>query len=504
MFFAGDQSDQKDVQTEVVSVSYDNFEVDWNHSDPAQTYAGEAAEVPGELKRRILWKTDLCILPVLTLLYGLQFADKVSVSPASMLGLQSDLGMEGNQYDWVGSSFYLGYLVGEIPMSMMIQKIPVSKAMVVMCIIWGTVLACSGAAQSYGGYITTRVLLGICESVVMPAFIILVSQWYPREEHYSRSCVWSSFNGFGIILTNAIGYGLYESKGPQGEGWRYIFIILGSITAAMSLLFVFHVPDNPHQAWFLTKEEKRWHIELIRHNKQGYGTHEIKMYQVWEALRDPRLYITFGAVVFNMLGNGISTFQNMLLSSMGFEKERSLLLGMSLGAGQLVAMLVVAVLSSKCLNQMRSVYVISTGCLTFIGLAMLSWGKSNASQYAGLLLYNMFAMATYNGFVSWVASNSLGYTKKLFSNALLMIGFCVGNIVSPECFLASQKPTYSTAKVTFAVGAAITVGLEITMLLINIRDNLKRDKKETPPKPEEGLDFADLTDFEQPGFRYAY
>lgn len=502
--FEKDENAYKTDLVEVKSIRDGGVDVDLSHVDLAEKFAREPAEVPADIKKRIQWKTDLCILPVLTLLYGLQFGDKVAVSPASMLGLRQDLGMVGNMYSWVGSSFYLGYIFAEIPISILVQKLPAAKAMGVICIIWGAVLACSGASQSYAAYISTRVLLGICESVVMPVFITIVSQWYPREVHYSRACVWSSFNGFGIILTNAIGYGLYENKGPSDGAWRFVFIILGSITAATSALFLFHVPDTPHQAWFLTEKEKRWHIEMIRHNKQGYGSHEIKYGQVWEALRDPRLYITFAAVVFNMLGNGISTFQNILLESMGFVKDRSLLLGMSLGGGQLVAMLVVGAISSNFFPQIRSVYVISTGCFTLLGLALLSWGPNYGSQFAGLLLYNMFCMATYNGFVSWVASNTLGHTKKLFSNALLMIAFCVGNIVSPECFLDSQKPSYTTAKTTFAAGAAVAVALEITMLVLNIWENQKRDKEGILEENSNGLEFADLTDYELRSFRYAY
>jgi ACS family allantoate permease-like MFS transporter len=42
--------------------------------------------------------------------YGLNFLDKTAISYASIMGLVEDLKLVGDQYQWLGSMFYFGYI----------------------------------------------------------------------------------------------------------------------------------------------------------------------------------------------------------------------------------------------------------------------------------------------------------------------------------------------------------------------------------------------------------
>ena len=44
-----------------------------------------------------------------------------------------------------------------------------------------------------------------------------------------------------------------------------------------------------------------------------------------------------------------------------------------------------------------------------------------------------------------VSSNVAGYTKKQLTGAALFTGYCVGNIIGPQTFKASEKPGYKSA-----------------------------------------------------------
>jgi hypothetical protein len=44
---------------------------------------------------------------------------------------------------------------------------------------------------------------------------------------------------------------------------------------------------------------------------------------------------------------------------------------------------------------------------------------------------------------SWAAANTAGHTKKIVVNTTVMIGFSLGNIVSPMSFQAKDAPQYS-------------------------------------------------------------
>lgn len=44
--------------------------------------------------------------------------------------------------------------------------------------------------------------------------------------------------------------------------------------------------------------------------------------------------------------------------------------------------------------------------------------------------------------LSLVTSNVAGFSKKSVVSSLLFIAYCVGNIVGPQFFLASEEPSY--------------------------------------------------------------
>ena len=93
--------------------------------DVAMNYAtGEKeVEIDEATNKRILRKIDLCLMPIMCLLYCFQFIDKMTNSFASVMGMREDLKMVGDQYSWSGTSFYLGYLAFEFPVSL-VTKVP--------------------------------------------------------------------------------------------------------------------------------------------------------------------------------------------------------------------------------------------------------------------------------------------------------------------------------------------------------------------------------------------
>lgn len=122
---------------------------------------------------RILRKTDLYIMPLCCFLYSVQFMDKVSNSYASVMGLRVDLHMDSYQYGWVGSAFYLGYLVLELPVSYLLQRLPMARTAACFIVLWGIVL-CLHATPNYAGFIFLRTVLGMLESAVTPVDLSMV------------------------------------------------------------------------------------------------------------------------------------------------------------------------------------------------------------------------------------------------------------------------------------------------------------------------------------------
>lgn len=58
--------------------------------------------------KRVLRKLDLRIVPILGLIYLMQYLDKNGINYASVYGLKKGTHLHGQEYSWLGSIFYFG------------------------------------------------------------------------------------------------------------------------------------------------------------------------------------------------------------------------------------------------------------------------------------------------------------------------------------------------------------------------------------------------------------
>lgn len=79
--------------------------------------------------KRLRWKIDLRLMPLLCITYALQSIDKTTLGYAAVFNLETDLNLKGTEYSWLGAIFYLGYLAWEFPTNMMLQKLPINYFM---------------------------------------------------------------------------------------------------------------------------------------------------------------------------------------------------------------------------------------------------------------------------------------------------------------------------------------------------------------------------------------
>lgn len=206
--------------------------------------------------------------------YGLNFLDKTSISYASIMGLEDGLKLEGDNYQWLGSMFYFGYLAFEYPTNRLLQKLPIGKFSAGMVIAWGTVLSCFAACENFAGAVAVRFFLGLTESAVTPGFALITSQWYTKKEQGTRTGIWFSFNGWAQIFGGLVAYGIargVEIHGSSLAPWKIIFLFTGLLTVVIGFIFLAVVPDNQLNARFLKKEDRILAIERIRVNQQGVG-----------------------------------------------------------------------------------------------------------------------------------------------------------------------------------------------------------------------------------------
>lgn len=86
--------------------------------------------------------------------------DKSTLGYSAIMGISEDAHLTSDQYSWLGSIFSLGYLFANIPCALIIQKVSLSKWIVMTMSIWGVLLAVMAACFSFGPLFALRILLG--------------------------------------------------------------------------------------------------------------------------------------------------------------------------------------------------------------------------------------------------------------------------------------------------------------------------------------------------------
>lgn len=113
--------------------------------------------------------------------------------------------------------------------------------------------------------------------------------------------------------------------------------------------------------------------------------------------------------------------------------------------------------------------------------------------------------------MSLITANTAGSTKRTTVSAIFFISYCVGNIIGPFAFKSSEAPRYPSGIIAIMVSYCV----EIVVLLVFSRYLSWRNKVKARDLVEKGLTttseeerafigFRDLTDMENPFFKYSY
>ena len=179
-------------------------------------------------------------------------------------------------------------LVVEYPTNWALQRVPIAKYLSVSIILWGTILALHSTATNFTTILVLRTLLGIFEAVCQPAFLILSSMWYKREEQAETVTYWYMMNGGQQIVGGVLAYAFTHIKSGPLKSWQALFVSYGVVSVAWGFFVGWWMPDSPMKAKCFSEEDKRKMVERVRSNQTGLQNKKFRPEQVREAFLDPQ------------------------------------------------------------------------------------------------------------------------------------------------------------------------------------------------------------------------
>ncbi|EPQ50298.1 MFS general substrate transporter [Gloeophyllum trabeum ATCC 11539] len=458
-------------------------------------------------------------MPMMCILYWIQFMDKTTLGSSAILGIREATHLTTNEYNWLGTIFYLSYLAFEYPQNLALQRFPVGKWMSINILIWGTVLCLHAACKNFGGLFAVRFILGACEGAITAGFMIVSSMFYTRTEQTLRVGYWFLMNGTAQIISGFISFGTLHIKTEGFEPWQWLMIITGILTLITAVAYWFLFPDSPTNAWFLTMDERAKAVRRIKENQTGVENKHFKKEQMIEALTDPKtwLFALFSAL--DNVPNSLTNQRTIIVSSFGFSNLQTTLLGCVDGFIEIATIWTGVTLAARMKNARAWVGAVyfAPNLLGVILINTLPW-----SDKVGLLFGQWLTGVGTTGFVlslSWLSSVTAGHTKKVTTNAIMLSAYCVGNAAGPFMWQQRYKPRNHVPWIIIGICYVICPALLLIIRRLLAAENKRRDSE----PPDETYDdvyietvdgkgnvverkvdkeFLDLTDRQNRDFRY--
>ncbi|WP_322028069.1 MFS transporter [Burkholderia sp. BCC1977] len=198
------------------------------------------------------------LMPVIFITYSLAYLDRANYGFAAAGGIDKDLGITHGTSSLIGSLFFLGYCVFQVPGAIYAQRNSVKRLIFFSLILWGLCAAATGMVSNIPMLMTLRFVLGAVEAAVMPSMLLYISRWFTRSERSRANTFLVLGNPVTVLWMSVVSGYLVHAF-----GWREMFVIEGLPALAWAVVWWLTVKERPTDASWMTDIEKNRLLERI-------------------------------------------------------------------------------------------------------------------------------------------------------------------------------------------------------------------------------------------------
>lgn len=249
------------------------------------------------------------LIPYLMFIYLLAYLDRANVGIAK-LQMQKELGFSDTEIGFGAGIFFLGYLLLDLPGSLIVERWSARKWIARIMVSWGLVAILTGflGAPLFGSLHPTtqfyglRLALGIAEAGFFPGVIVYLSHWFRLEDRARAKAYFMVTQPVAIAVGLPVSRWILDNVHWGGlPGWRWVFILEGVVPLAMGAVTYRFLTDRPQQAGWLPEDQKQWLTGELR-AEEARKIAEGRV-GVIDALRHPQTFLLIALFFLIVTGN---------------------------------------------------------------------------------------------------------------------------------------------------------------------------------------------------------
>jgi sugar phosphate permease len=222
------------------------------------------------------------LIPIVFITYSLAYLDRANYGFGAAAGMAKDLHITEGISSLIGALFFLGYFFFQIPGAHYAEKRSAKKLIFWTLILWGLCASATGFLTDLKALLLIRFVLGVAESVVMPAMLVFLCHWFTKEERSRANTFLILGNPVTVLWMSVVSGYLVDMF-----NWRWMFILEGLPAVIWAFIWVKLVDDKPDTAKWLSKEEKT-DLSLAL-EKEQQAVQPAKNY--WEAFKSKNVVL---------------------------------------------------------------------------------------------------------------------------------------------------------------------------------------------------------------------
>lgn len=134
--------------------------------------------------------------------------DRGNIGSALNDNFLKDAGITQYQYNIGQQLLSAGIVLLEIPSNLLLYRFGPRVWISSQIFAWGLVATFQAFQKGLGAYLSTRLLLGLCEAGFIPGGLYMLSMYYKKEETSKRFAVYFFGNNLGSACTGLLAYGM--------------------------------------------------------------------------------------------------------------------------------------------------------------------------------------------------------------------------------------------------------------------------------------------------------